>query len=138
MPLAQLMSQIQELPKIDKLRLMQFLATELVKEEDTNFFVANREYPVWSPYNCSEAANVLMNLLATKQQEKNTCPHCKKFHRIKPHHVSKDKCMLNQMYKGYRFKSICDELEVAFKPCHKFAADLGGYAERDSNGSGSD
>jgi hypothetical protein len=71
MPLAQLMSQIQELPKIDKLRLMQFLATELVKEEDVNFFVADREYPVWSPYNCSEAANILMNLLETKQQEKN-------------------------------------------------------------------
>jgi hypothetical protein len=71
MPLTQLMSQIQELPKIDKLRLMQFLATELVKEEDVNFFVANQEYPVWSPYNCSEAANVLMDLLATKQQGKN-------------------------------------------------------------------
>ena len=68
MPLAELMSQIQEVSKIDKLRLMQFLATELVKEEDaTNFFVADREYPVWSPYNCSEAANVLMNLLTTKQ-----------------------------------------------------------------------
>jgi hypothetical protein len=71
MPLAELMSQIQGLPKIDKLRLMQFLATELVKEEDANFFVANQEYPVWSPYNCSEAANVLMNLLAAKQQEQN-------------------------------------------------------------------
>ncbi|KKJ00887.1 hypothetical protein [Prochlorothrix hollandica] len=71
MPLTNLMSQIQKLPKIDKLRLMQFLATELVKEEDANFFVANQEYPVWSPYNCSEAANVLMNLLTTKQQERN-------------------------------------------------------------------
>lgn len=71
MPLTELMSQIQELPKIDKLRLMQFLVTELVKEEDVNFFVAKQEYPIWSPYNCSEAANVLMNLLATKQQEKN-------------------------------------------------------------------
>jgi hypothetical protein len=71
MPLVKLMSQIQELPKIDKLRLMQFLATELVKEEDANFFVANQEYPVWSPYNCSEAANVLMDLLATKQRGKN-------------------------------------------------------------------
>jgi hypothetical protein len=30
MPLAELMLQIQELPKIDKLRLMQFLATEVV------------------------------------------------------------------------------------------------------------
>ncbi len=75
---------------------------------------------------------------AKKQQEKNTCPHCKKFHRIKPHRVSEDKCMWNKKYKGYQFKLICDKLEVAFKPCHKFAADLGGYAERDSDGSGSD
>jgi hypothetical protein len=71
MPLAEIMSQIQALPKIDKLRLMQFLSTELVKEEDANFFIENQEYPVWSPYNCSEAANVLMNLLATKQQKQN-------------------------------------------------------------------
>ena len=71
MPLAELMSQIQDLPKIDKLRLMQFLATELVKEEDANFFVANQEYAARSRYNFSEAANVLMNLLATKQQEQN-------------------------------------------------------------------
>ncbi|MFB2978050.1 hypothetical protein [Microseira sp. BLCC-F43] len=71
MSLAELMPKILELSKIDKLRLMQFLATELVKEEEPNFFVANQEYPVWSPYNCSEAANVLMNLLATKQQEQN-------------------------------------------------------------------
>ncbi|WP_348539844.1 MULTISPECIES: hypothetical protein [Spirulina sp. CCY15215] len=71
MPLAEIMSQIQTLPKIDKLRLMQFLATELIKEEDTNFFVANQEYPVWSPYNCSEAANVLMNFLETKQRSQD-------------------------------------------------------------------
>jgi hypothetical protein len=71
MTLTDLMSQIKKLPKIDKLRLMQFLVTELVKEEDANFFVANQEYPVWSPYHCSEAANVLMDLLATKQREKN-------------------------------------------------------------------
>lgn len=68
MSLTELMTQIQELPKIDKLRLMQFLATELVREEDQNVFVENQEYPIWSPYNCSDAANVLMNLLATKQQ----------------------------------------------------------------------
>lgn len=67
MPLTELMSQIQELPKIDKLRLMQFLATELVREEAETVFVADQEYPIWSPYNCSEAANVLMTLLATKK-----------------------------------------------------------------------
>ena len=71
MPLIELMSQIQELPKIDKLRLMEFLAKSLVKDEEPNFFVADQEYPVWSPYDCSEAANVLMNLLEAKQQERH-------------------------------------------------------------------
>ncbi|ELP52641.1 hypothetical protein O53_4366 [Microcystis aeruginosa TAIHU98] len=50
---------------------MQFLATELVKEENGDFFVEGQEYPIWSPYGCSEAANTLMNLLATKQKEQN-------------------------------------------------------------------
>lgn len=71
MPLAELILKIQELSKIDKLRLMQFLATELVKEEDANFFVANQECPILSAYNSPEAANVLMSLLAAKQQEQN-------------------------------------------------------------------
>ena len=71
MSLAELKSQIQELSKIDKLRLMQFLATELVKEENGDFFVEGQEYPIWSPYGCCEAANTLMNLLATKQKEQN-------------------------------------------------------------------
>jgi hypothetical protein len=71
MPLTELKSQIQELSKIDKLRLMQFLVTELVKDEDANFFVEGQEYPVWSPYGCSEAANTLMDLLATKQKQQN-------------------------------------------------------------------
>jgi hypothetical protein len=69
------------------------------------------------------------------EPKKNTCPHCKKYHRKKPHRVEPDKCMWNKKYKGYRFKSICDELEVDFKPRIKFSADLGGYAEKDDSGS---
>jgi hypothetical protein len=56
--------------------------------------------------------------------KKNTCTHCKKFHCKKPHQVELDKCMWNKKYKGYRFKSICNELKVAFKPCHKFLAKI--------------
>ena len=69
------------------------------------------------------------------EPKKNTCPHCKKYHRKKPHCVEPDKCMWNKKYKGYRFKSICDELEVDFKPRIKFSADLGGYAVKDDSGS---
>ena len=40
-------------------------------------------------------------------------------------------CMWNKKYKGYHFKSICDELKVAFKPHHSFMAELGGYAKNE-------
>jgi len=69
------------------------------------------------------------------EPKKNTCPHCKKYRRKKPHRVELDKCMRNTKYKGYHFKSICDELEVDFKPRIEFSADLGGYAEKDNSGS---
>jgi hypothetical protein len=58
-------------------------------------------------------------------------PHCKKYYRRKSHHVEPDKCMWNKKYEGYRFKLICDELEVEFQPRIKFMADLGGYAEKE-------
>ncbi len=64
---------------------------------------------------------------------KNTCPHCKKFQRRKPHCVNPDKYMWNKKYKGYHFKSICNKLEVAFKPRHKFAAELGGYMDKEDS-----
>ncbi len=67
------------------------------------------------------------------EPKKNTCPHCKKFHCKKPHQVELDKCMWNKKYKGYHFKLIYDKLEVAFKPCHIFSAELGGYASRVMN-----
>ncbi len=69
------------------------------------------------------------------KEKKNTCPHCKKYHPRKSHRVEPDKCMWNKKYKGYRFKSICDELKVEFKPRIKFTADLGGYAEKEDLGS---
>ncbi len=45
------------------------------------------------------------------EPKKNMCPHCKKFHRKKPHQVEPVKCMWNKKYKGYHFKSICDKLK---------------------------
>ncbi len=64
---------------------------------------------------------------------KNTCPHCKKFQCRKPHRIDLDKCMWNKKYKGYHFKSICNKLELAFKPRHKFTAELGGYVDKEDS-----
>jgi hypothetical protein len=69
------------------------------------------------------------------EPKKNTCPRCKKYHRKKSHCIEPDKCMRNKKYKGYRFKLICNELVVDFKPGIKFPADLGAYAEKDRSGS---
>ena len=64
------------------------------------------------------------------EKKENNCPHCKKFECRKPHpHVTPDKCMWNQKYKGYRFKSICGKLEVDSKPCHKFLRKMEGYKD---------
>ncbi len=42
---------------------------------------------------------------------------------------------VEQEIKGYRFKSIFDELKVDFKARIKFTADLGGYVEKEDLGS---
>ena len=64
---------------------------------------------------------------------KNTCPHCKNFQRRKPHRVNPYKCMRNKKYKEYRFKSICNELEVTFKPRHSFTMEMGRYAKTEDS-----
>jgi len=54
---------LQELPRADKLRVIQLMAFELAKEDDTSLFGHRAEYPVWSPYQAFEAADALLNLL---------------------------------------------------------------------------
>ncbi len=41
--------------------------------------------------------------------------------------------MWNKKYKGYRFKTICDGLEVTFKPRDMFTEELGGYATKEES-----
>lgn len=68
------------------------------------------------------------NQRSNSRHPPNPCPHCKKFARRKPHpKTPEDRCFWNKRYKGYRGKWICDEMEMAYVPRHKFAADMGGY-----------
>jgi hypothetical protein len=57
-------------------------------------------------------------------------PTLKAFKLRKPHpRINEDKCFWNKKYKGYRAKWIFDEIELKYKPRHRFAADMGGYQE---------
>ena len=60
----------------------------------------------------------------------NSCPHCKKFARRKPHpNIPDDKCFWNKKFEVFCAKWICDELEIRYKPHHKFSAAMGGYLD---------
>lgn len=63
MSLTELYPTVKELPRADKLRLMQFLVFELAQEEGISLLTAGAEYPVWTPINAFGAAETLMKLL---------------------------------------------------------------------------
>jgi hypothetical protein len=68
MSLAELMPQIQELSQSDKQQLMHLLQHELAGQAGQNILLEGQEYSIWSPHNCSEAANTLMDLLETRRK----------------------------------------------------------------------
>jgi hypothetical protein len=57
-----LFTELSQLDRVDKLRIMQFLVIELAKDEGLAL-EPNAHYPIWSPYNSFEAAGSLAKLL---------------------------------------------------------------------------
>lgn len=65
MSLTELYPNVKDLPRADKLRLIQFLVFELAQEEGISLLTAGAEYPIWTPINAFGAADTLMKLLET-------------------------------------------------------------------------
>ena len=63
-----LFSELSQLDRADKLRVMQFLINELAKDEGV-LLKPNAEYPIWSPYNSYNAAGTLLKLLNKDRPE---------------------------------------------------------------------
>lgn len=64
MTAAELFPTLRELPRADKLRVMQFLIAELAKEEEPTL-----TYLVRAPFNSHEAAHKLAQLLESEQSK---------------------------------------------------------------------
>lgn len=62
MSLAEVLTEVQTLSRLDKIRLIQFLARELERDED-NLIEPNRSYPIWSPDRAFCAAAALLQAL---------------------------------------------------------------------------
>jgi hypothetical protein len=58
---------LRELSRAEKIRAIQFLASELEKDE-TLMLQPGKEYAIWSPYDAYEAANQLQQLLDEHNQ----------------------------------------------------------------------
>jgi len=69
MLLDELIPTVKELPRVDKLRLMQFLATDLAEAEDVKPLVIREQYPVWTPVNAVATGETLLQLLQKHEDE---------------------------------------------------------------------
>lgn len=65
-----LFSTLKNLPRADKLKVMQFLITELANEEEPTL-QAGATYSLWSPLNSHEAAHQLSQLLESERTSPN-------------------------------------------------------------------
>jgi hypothetical protein len=68
MPLPELLPALQELSRADKLRAMQFLVTELAREEGVTP-ASEISLPVWSPFDAFDAANMLLDAIKADEQD---------------------------------------------------------------------
>lgn len=71
MTIVELLPKLQLLPRVEKLRVVQFLIGEIAREEELQPFASGAAYPIWSPYNASEAAARLQDLLEQEKREQH-------------------------------------------------------------------
>lgn len=65
--ITELLPKVRDLPKADKLGLMQFLVFELAREEDISLLQTEGDYPIWTSYNAFDAAATLLDALKEEQ-----------------------------------------------------------------------
>lgn len=63
MSLAEVLPTVQRLSRADKLRLIELVAAELGRSEETTLLEAGQTYPIWSPHDAYQAAEVLLHML---------------------------------------------------------------------------
>jgi len=68
MSFKELLPRVRELPRNDRLRLLQFLVDELAREEGISPLEDGQTYPVWTPYDATDAAEVLLKYLEDEKK----------------------------------------------------------------------
>ncbi len=70
MPMTDLLPTLQSLPHSDKIQVVQFLVSQLEREEVMELLTPLELYPIWSPFDAVDAAEGLLKMLEeVKQRE---------------------------------------------------------------------
>ncbi len=67
--MAELLPNLRVLSRTDKLRVVQYLISELVRDEEAERLKPGMTYPVWSPYESYEAADTLLKALEADKND---------------------------------------------------------------------
>jgi hypothetical protein len=63
MSFVEMLPSVRALSRIENLQLIQLLADDLARTEETTSLVTGQTYPLWSPDRAYEAANILLQEL---------------------------------------------------------------------------
>ena len=63
MSFVELQSAIKRLPRLEKFQIIQWMMTDLAQEEAALMLQPGAAYPVWSPYEAFDAADILWHEL---------------------------------------------------------------------------
>jgi len=63
--MTELMPMLRSLSRAEKLHVMQYLVSDLAQDE-SDLLRQNMSYPIWSPYDAFEAADIMLKVLAAE------------------------------------------------------------------------
>lgn len=72
MSLPEVLPELQSLSRIDKIRLIQYLAQQLEKDE-SHLIEPGQSYPIWSPDSAFPAAAALLRALDEERADDRRC-----------------------------------------------------------------
>jgi hypothetical protein len=68
MSMTELLPTLQSLPHSDKIQVVQFLVSQLEREEVMELLTPLELYPIWSPFDAVDAAEGLLKMLEDVKQ----------------------------------------------------------------------
>ena len=71
MTVSELFPQLSKLSRVEKLKIIEFLASSLAQDEPINELTPNSTYQVWSPYDSHQASHQLASLFEKEENQDN-------------------------------------------------------------------